>query len=386
MKAIVVGGGIGGLAAAAALSRVGVEPVVLEKTPELREVGAGVALWANATKVLRRLNVYERIREAGAEIGGEARSRRGRKLFSFSAAELRHRFGESNLAVHRADLHSALLAALPEGAVRLGSELVGFRQNGGYVEAKVSDGREVTGDFLVGADGLHSVVRAGVLGDGMPRYAGFMAWRGVMEDAAGIVPGGIGLNVWGRGAEFGLTSLGWGRVYWYLTRNAPEGETEKPVGRRTEALETLEEQELTWDPAPSVVAATEQKDILRTDIYDRPPARRWGAGRVTLLGDAAHPMTPNLGQGACQAIEDAAVLADAVRDAGREKSSVAGALRLYEQRRIGRTAVVVRQSRRMGRIMQSENPVVCSLRDVGAAAVPAGVRLRALEPVVGYKA
>lgn len=377
-----MGGGIGGLAAAVALRRANVEVVVLERAPELREVGAGVALWANATKVLRRLGLYEPVREAGAEIGGEVRSWNGKKLFSFSATELRRRFGEANLAIHRADLHSTLLAALPESAVRLGAELLDFEQDGRRVLARFTDDREERGDFIVGADGLHSVVRAKVLKDGPPRYAGFTAWRGIVEGADGILPEGVGLNVWGRGSELGLASLGRDRAYWYATRNSPEGEPEKPAGRREEVLEILERRGHCKDFFRPAVEVTEETNILRTDLYDRDPVRGWGTGRVTLLGDAAHPMTPSLGQGACQAIEDAAGLADAL--AGT--NSVSDVLRLYERRRGGRTAAIVRRSRRMGRIMQSESPVICGLRDTLAAAVPAKMRLRALDPVVGYKA
>lgn len=382
MRAIIVGGGIGGLAAAVALRRANVEVVVLERAPELREVGAGVALWANATKVLRRLGLYEPVREAGAEIGGEVRSWNGKKLFSFSATELRRRFGEANLAIHRADLHSTLLAALPESAVRLGAELLDFEQDGRRVLARFTDDREERGDFLVGADGLHSVVRAKALKDGPPRYAGFTAWRGIVEGADGILPEGVGLNVWGRGSELGLASLGRDRAYWYATRNAPEGEPEKPAGRREEVLEILERRGHCKDFFRPAVEVTEETNILRTDLYDRDPVRGWGTGRVTLLGDAAHPMTPSLGQGACQAIEDAAELADALVGT----SSVPDALRFYERRRVGRTAAIVLRSRRMGRIMQSESPVICGLRDTLAAAVPAKMRLRALDPVVGYEA
>ena len=382
MKAIIIGGGIGGLAAAVALRQANIEAVVFERAFELRGVGAGVALWANATKVLRRLGLYGPIREAGAEIGGEVRSWSGKELFSFSAADLRRRFGEANLAIHRADLHAALLSALPESMLHLDAELVGLEQDGRGVVAHFAGGRQEEGDLLIGADGLHSAVRARVLQDGPPRYAGFTAWRGILEDADGIVPEGIGLNVWGRGSELGLTNLGRNRAYWYATRNAPEGEPENPAGRREEVLGLLEERRHPNNPFRAAVEATKETNILRTDLYDRDPVGSWGTGRVTLLGDAAHPMTPSLGQGACQAIEDAVELADALHGT----KHIPDALRSYERRRIGRTNAVVRRSRHMGRLMQSENPIVCGLRNTLASSVPAGVRLRMLEPVVGYEA
>lgn len=375
-KAVVIGGGIGGLTAAISLLRTGVEAVVFERSPDLREVGAGIALWANAAKALRKLGLYESVRDRAAEIGGETRTWRGRKLFTITADEMRSRFGEANLVMHRADLQATLLAALPEDAVRLGAKLESFSQDGEAVVAHFSGGMEETADFLVGADGLRSTVRARLLGDGPPRYAGFMAWRGIAEGVEGLVPEGVGLNLWGRGMEFGLISIGRGRAYWYLSKNAPEGGAEGP--NKEEVLRNLRGW---YGAARAAVQATEDSGILRNDIYDREPARRWGGGNATLLGDAAHPMTPNLGQGACQAIEDAVVLADAVR----QTDSAAAALRSYEARRIQRTGAVVRASRNIARVLQIEAPLLCSVRDAGFRIMPAGVRMGRLDPIVGYE-
>lgn len=378
MRAIIVGGGIGGLSAAIALRRVGVEAVVFERAPEPREVGAAVGLWSNAVRALKGLGLYAPVRELGAEIGAEIRTWRGRKLFEISADELRGRYGEANLLVHRADLQSALLSALPEGAVRFGARFVSFAQVGAGVTARFADGREEKGDLLVGADGLRSNVRAALLDDGPPRYAGLTAWRGVAP-SDGFAPEGAGLELWGRGSEVGVMSIGGGRAYWYVTRNVPEGAAEGPAGRKSEVLDLLRGW---YGPASAAVEATEEAKILRTDIYDREPVeRRWGEGRATLLGDAAHPMTPHLGQGACQAIEDAAVLADCLR---RAKESPAAALRLYEGRRAPRTAALVRQSRRTGRVLQIESPLLCDLRDSLVGALPKSLLMRQMDPVIGY--
>src|SRR5215203_50840 len=290
---MIAGGGIGGLTAAVALGCAGVEVAVFERAEELREIGG--------------LGLYDEVRAAGAaEIGGELRSWRGEMISKIPAADLRARFGDANLAVHRADLQDVLFSALPAGTVRLGAELVGFVQNGEGVVARFADGREEWGDFLVGADGLHSCVRAQLFGRRAPRYVGYTAWRGVADAGEGGLPEGVGLNLWGRGSEFGLVGIGRGRFYWFATKNAPEGEAESAAGRRREVLYLL----AGWyQPARAAVEATADSKILRNDIYDREPLRDWGVGRVTLLGDAAHPITPNLGQGACQALEDALVLA-----------------------------------------------------------------------------
>ena len=380
MKAIIVGGGIGGLTAAVALGRAGVEAAVFERVEELREIGAGITLWANAVKALKKLGVYEAVREAGgAELGGEIRSWRGERISAITAYQLRSSFGEANLAVHRADLQGALLATLPRGTVRPGAEFVGFAQESASVVARFADGSEERGDLLLGADGIHSSLRAQLLGRSAPRYAGYTAWRGVAEVGGGLVPEGVGLNLWGRGSEFGLASIGRGRLYWFVTRNAPEGEAESAAGRKREVLDLLGGW---YEPVRAAVEATEGSKILRNDIYDRDPLERWGAGRVTLLGDAAHPMTPNLGQGACQAIEDAVVLARCLGDGGEVVSS----LRLYEATRIPRTADVVRRSRRVGWILQLENPLLCRLRDAVARRTSARAQLRQLASVARFEA
>lgn len=378
MKAVVVGGGVGGLTAAIALRRAGLEVRVFERAGELGEVGAGISLWANAVKALDRIGLGDAVRGLGAEIGGEVRSWRGLPLSSFSAEEMR-RFGDASFALHRADLQAALLSALPAGTVRTGARFVRFEHGAGGVISHFADGREEWGDLLVGADGLFSAVRAQLHGESRPRYAGFTAWRGVAEPGRELVPEGADLGLWGRGSEFGLANIGRGRFYWYLTKNAPEGEGDGPAGRKRDVLERLRGW---YGPAPEAVGVTEEAKILRTDIYDREPLGEvWGDGRVTLLGDAAHPMTPNLGQGACQAVEDAVVLARCLAEGPAED-----ALRLYEGRRAARTARIQRSSRLAGRwFFQLENPLACRLRDAAFKHLLSRIQLRQLEPVVGYE-
>lgn len=377
MKAIVVGAGIGGLTAAISLRRVGAEAVVFERAPELREIGAGISVWTNAIKALEKIGVADAVRDAGRqEIGGSIRSWSGEKISEIPADALEKRFG-LNVVLTRPQLQSALLAALPDEAVRLDAECVGLRQDGSGVTALFAGGWEERGDLLVGADGLRSVVRERLFGDGGPRYAGFTAWRGLAELGDGRE--GDGFEAWGCGRIFGLVSLGRGRFYWYATKNAPEGQRDAPEGRKADLLECFGG----WhEPIPTVIGVTEESAILRNDVYDREPLKRWGRGRVTLLGDAAHPMTPNLGQGACQAIEDAVTLAEHVSG----EADVAAALRRYEGRRAGRAAKVARRSRLLSRAVQLENPFLCALRNAAAGAMPLRLQLRQLDQVLGYGA
>ncbi len=379
-----VGGGIGGLSAAIALRRAGVEATVFERAGELREIGAGISLWANAMKALKKIGLYDAVRVAGRPLrpGGELRSSNGEVFHEVSAAAMEESFGDVTVALHRADLQEALLGALDEDAVRLGADFRCFEQDEKGVVARFADGWEERGDLLVGADGLRSVVRARLLGDGPPRYAGYMAWRGVVELEDDPLPGRAGFEAWGRGERFGLVKLGRGRAYWFATKNAPE-EEEGAAGRKEELLVRFGG----WhEPIPAVVKATGESDIHYDGVYYREPVKRWGEGRATLLGDAAHPMTPDLGQGACQAIEDAVVLAACLK----KEAEAETALKLYEARRAGRTAYVVRQSRRLGRLGQLENPLVCGLRDAVLKAIPRRLlgsrQLKDLKPIAGYEA
>ncbi len=295
------------------------------------------------------------------------------------------RAGAPSAAVHRADLQALLVREVGEETLRLASEVEGFEHEGeSGVRVLLADGGEERADVLVGADGLRSKVRSQLFGAEEPRYAGYTAWRAVVEPKEELLPWGSGFESWGRGARFGCAHIGNGRVYWFATANAPEGEKDGPPGSPAAPRTTLLRVFGGWHrPIGELIEAADDRAILRTDIYDREPlAERWGEGRVTLLGDAAHPMTPNLGQGACQAIEDAVVLARCLN----EGDATAEALRRYERLRSARVAMVVRRSRRVGIVGQLENPLLCRLRDRALAMIPPKAQLRQLEEVMGYEA
>ena len=371
MTVLVAGGGIGGLATAIALRQRRVDVTVLERAGEIREVGAGITLWINAMRALRRLGVADAIAKLGAPaLDGDIRTWQGKTLTHSLARELVEKYGELIVALHRADLQRVLLDAAGERVVRLGAECIAFEQDAAGVTVRLADGSVERGDALIGADGLWSTVRAQLFGQAKPRYAGYVAWRGVVP----FSDQGAGFESWGRGQRFGLVPIGRGRVYWYATANVPEGSYDGN-GHQHELLRRFGH----WhEPIPEILRLTPESAILRNDLYDREPLRRWGEGRVTLLGDAAHPMTPNFGQGACQAIEDAVVLADCLVDS-RE---IAGALRTYEARRVRRAAALVKQSRRFGQIGQLENPLSVWLRDRVIGNVPVRLQRKQLEAII----
>ena len=239
-KVMVAGAGIGGLSAAIALRRAGFEVAVLERAPELGAVGAGLLLAANAQKALGRLGLAEAVASLGTPASaGEIRSWRGEVLASIPAGELDKAIGSPSAAVHRADLQALLVREVGEGTLRLGAEVEGFEQDESGVRVSLADGSEERADILVGADGLHSKVRAQLFGPEKPRYAGYTAWRAVVKPTEELVPWGTGFESWGRGARFGCAHVGDGRVYWFATANVPEGEKDGPPGSPAGAKATL---------------------------------------------------------------------------------------------------------------------------------------------------
>lgn len=353
-KAIIIGGGIGGVTAALALQQAGMEVTVFERAEELREVGSGLPLWTNALRALGKLGLSSAVEALGESFtsGLCLTTWDGKVLADLRTHELLERLGTVNEVVHRAELLAVLVAALGEERVQLNSTCVGFTQDATGVWARFAGGREAFGDLLIGADGLHSVIRAQMFGLKKPKYAGYTCWRGV----ASIDRPDLATWAWGKSNQIGIASMGRGRVYWFVQRPAPEGQPEKPCGRKREVLEVLHD----WhDPIPAVIEATDEAHILRNDIYRAEPLRHWSRGRVTLLGDAAHAMTPDLGQGACQAIEDAVVLADCLRT----ESSIPAAFRLYEKRRVARANRVAFLAQLAGKSVHMRNQPLSRLRD-----------------------
>jgi 2-polyprenyl-6-methoxyphenol hydroxylase-like FAD-dependent oxidoreductase len=356
-RALIIGGGIGGLATAVALGKVGIEAAVFERAPVIGEVGAGLSLWSNAVKALRRLGLDEEVVALGSLLDRAVTlTSQGKVLSELSLDGLSRRAGAPSICVHRADLQGCLVRAVPSERLHTARECVGFEEDEQGVTARFADGKAERGDFLIGADGIHSIVRRTLHGPSEPRYAGYGGWRGIVAFCHPDVPPGASILALGPGTQLGLAPCGPGRVYWFATRNEPLGGRDGPAGPKAELLDAIRGW---WSPIREAIEATPESALRKDPILDRPPSRRWGRRRVSFVGDAIHATTPNLGQGACQAIEDAVVLADCLRD----RSNVPASLREYERRRRDRTALVVRQSRALGNIFQWERPVLVRFRE-----------------------
>ena len=377
-RILIIGAGIGGLSAACALQRAGLDVRVFERAPEIREVGAGLAVWANAIKALQQLGVADRVVAAGVEVlDYQFRSWNGRPLIRVPVGEMRDEVGAASVVVRRADVQMALWRALGSGVVQVNSNCVGFSQDSEGVTARFADGREERGTILIGADGIKSVTRSQQLGQSKLRYSGYHCWRSIAEFRDPALPVGSSWLFWGRGARFGVSYVGAGRVYWYAMVNASEDAPDPEVGRQQRVLDRFR----SWaHPVSAVIEATEPTAILHNVLHDLPPFERWGEGRVTLLGDAAHPTTPNMGQGACQAIEDSVALGKCLAGArANGKGDMLSGLRSYEHVRRDYTAHITNLSWHIGRVGQWENPLACMLRNALLKVLPNNVMRKSLQ-------
>lgn len=372
-RAIIAGGGIGGLTTAIALRRIGIDVEIYERTPQLRERGAAIVLWPNATGILRDLGVLDSlIQKSNRVTHCEIRSWKGRPIKRWNVPEL----PTPAIFIHRGDLQSTLLASLPHGIIHLDQTVSGFDQDESRVRVHFTSGQMVEGDVLIGADGIHSNTRKQMFGEQHPIYQGYTQWLGMVPEAHEILKPGLKMEWWGRGVRFGIGINGRGRMNWYLSVNQPMPEAS--VVDKARLLEWVRG----WqEPVEEIIRSTPGETIIPIDIWACPASEAWGRGRVTLLGDAAHPTSPNLGQGAGMAIEDAGCLASCL---GAESAPVA-ALRRYESLRKRRTAAITSRSDFIGRMAQWNHPALVAARTAFLHAIPLSLWERRLKSLYSYQ-
>jgi len=360
LSTIVVGGGIGGLSLARELDRRGLAAVVLERAPKLATVGAGIIMNPNAMAVLEANGLAECVRSRSAPyLARDTYDHRGRRL---ATRDYRPLYTAGRLAIgalcHRAHLHECLYDGLTPGSVHLDTRIVALHAGPDRVRVETDRGEVFTGDVLIGADGIRSTVRARFFGPNEPVYLGYRSHRFV-------VPNGDGLEHFteflGRGLRVGLVPIGGGQLYVWTTFNSPR----ESRAWALESVDTLRAlfAEIADPRVRRAFGRLESADgVVCTDIEEVRQAG-WASGRVALLGDAAHALTPNMGQGAGMAMEDAVILAEELVRASRHEADVPEALARYVARRRRRVDTIVRLSRQIGEEGQLTGTLACWLRN-----------------------
>jgi 2-polyprenyl-6-methoxyphenol hydroxylase-like FAD-dependent oxidoreductase len=349
-RVVVIGAGIGGLAAGLALRRAEVDVAIFERAGSLAElqVGHGLTLWPNSTRLLATVGALEPVEEVGAVIEQmEFRDVRNRPIVSHPAGAVARDIGAPTLGLRRSELHRALFDAAGDDAVEFGAECSSVEADGNSATARFADGRVERADVVVAADGARSTIRALLHGDA-PAPTGNVEMHGTVPTPPDV-PDGVYRQVWGPGAKFGFYPVR-AATCWYCTVKASDSRFVEQEGRKDAIRARLE----TYPPPTlSLVDAESEHPVTRAVITTLDLAKPWVHGRIALLGDAAHAMAPHLGQGAGQAIEDAFVLADCLRTTADAEA----ALRAYEERRRGHVAGIAKQARILGKALVLENPL-----------------------------
>jgi salicylate hydroxylase len=349
MKALIIGGGIGGLSAAMALRASGVEVEVYEQASALREVGAGLRITPNATRILHRFGLAEELEAVGTrtQLLQYRRWEDGRTLTQQELGKrIEERYGAPYYHFHRSDLLAALIKAVPQGIVRLAHRCTGIDIGEDSVGVSFENGRKLSADLVVGADGMHSIVRRAIHGADAPRFSGDVSFRGlVRSERMPQLAAALTQNIWLGGNQHFVQTFAGPRYVNFIALVQGEA-SEESWSAKGDAKE-LRAMFDSWDPLVHEMIDSADA-IMRWALYDRDPLEHWGKGRVTLLGDAAHPMLPYLAQGAGQSIEDAALLAKCLEK--KQPAEAQAALREYERLRTPRTSKIQVGARREGRI------------------------------------
>lgn len=351
-KFILIGAGIAGLTAASSLKKLGYKVVVYESSTTIKGIGAGLGLASNALKALEYLDLNQGIATIGTKVTASHIRDSNGKTIAIADATLVSEKDDQNFAVHRKDLHQYLYEQLEKQEVIPNKKLTHFIQSKEEVFVEFEDGTSDTSDYLIATDGVGSAVRLQLLPHSKPRYAGYTCWRAIIKNP------GLDLadssETWGKEGRFGYVALPNNLIYWYACIN-----TNKKEVKTYTVKDLYKNFKNYYHPIPQILSDTLDKDLLQNDIVDIKPIHQFCFGRILLMGDAAHATTPNMGQGACMALEDVAVLIHELK----QTTVVETAFHNFEKKRLKRTRFIINTSRKMGRVAQFEHPVLISIRN-----------------------
>lgn len=361
-KIAIIGGGVAGLTAAIGLQQLGMEVSVYERAPQLKGIGAGFGLAANAMHAFDLLGLGAGVEAIGHFLPSyNILDQQGNILVAPDTRSISDAYQQRNFAIHRADLHQFLMEQLPAECVVLGKEAIRLQQDSQGVRISFADGELLEVDALIIADGVKSKLRQQLLPDSQPRYAGYTCWRAFMDNSA--IQLTHSSETWGKAGRFGMTPLVGNKLYWYACINAPANSLTYANFTVTDLQKHFSSYHQT---IRDILAHTNDQQLLWNDIIDIKPLKQLAYGNVLLIGDAGHATTPNLGQGACQAIEDVAVLVDQLH----ETTDLATAFQRVSDRRFARTRYITNTSWQVGKIAQWDNSMLIALRNFAMRILP----------------
>jgi len=375
MKIIaIIGAGIGGLTAALAFKRKGLNVIVYESAAEIKPVGAGIGIANNAMQIFKKLGIHEKIENAGVKVS--AMNITDHKLQSLSLIDLKEfevKYGVCNISIHRAVLQNILAEEIGFENIKLSKRLLKIEQNGG-VKLFFEDGSIETADVVIAADGIKSLVRNQLFDPSQMRDTKQICWRGVSKVSLHKDYNNKAVEAWGKGKRFGFVQINSQDVYWYAVVN------ELLINQQEDSLENLFK-DFNSDVL-EIIKNTSDDTVIKNRIIDLKPIHKWYNEKVCLLGDAAHATTPNLGQGACQAIEDAYLLAELYK----ENIPIEIVFKEYQKLRIKKAHEIVNSSWRIGKIAHLENSFIIYVRNLLMRCIPKSANNKQLESIfkVGY--
>lgn len=339
-KGIIIGAGIGGLTAAIALAQKRVRVTLYEQAEEIKAVGAGIWIAPNGLKVYEKLGIERPIINAGKLLNTISVIDTNNKFISIiNNSEVEKKHGFKTLAIHRAKLHDILASYIPSENLILKKSFVSYKQTDTSVTAFFGDGTAVEADFLINADGLKSSAREQITSSLKLRYSGQTCWRFTSNFILPKEDENSMYEIWSnkKGLRAAYSRINEDQIYCYITDYTQPGGVDNPLTIKEDLLTLCSE----FQPIiKDIIKSSNTKSIIRTDLSDFIPLTKWVDGRVALLGDAAHATTPNLGQGACQAIEDAYVLANEIF----VSNDIESALKSYENKRIKKATYITKTS------------------------------------------
>ena len=349
----IIGAGVAGLTAGYALQSIGRTYTIFEQSKAIRGIGAGFGLAANAMQAFELLGLRSEIEQIGHHLNSyNILDTKGNILFTPDTDSLSHNYQQRNFAIHRADLHQYLLSKVDQ--VQLGKRALKFEEKAGIISIYFEDGIKHTTRYLIIADGVKSILRQQLIPSSKPRYSGYTCWRATISNAE--IKLQKGSETWGKDGRFGLTPLVNDRIYWYACINSSE---QNSIYKNYKVNDLYNHFKAYHSPIPEVLLQTKDEDLLWNDIIDIAPIKHFAYGNILLIGDAAHATTPNMGQGACQAIEDVAVLIEEIE----RNKDVCLAFQNFEKRRLARTKYITKNSKRIGDIAQLDNSLLIAGRN-----------------------